>query len=58
MRVIKDQLNWGSKSELKAEILRGTKEIGSVLYCMGLLDVVLVSTLKYLKLIATRTTLT
>ncbi|XP_021898211.1 protein PIR isoform X1 [Carica papaya] len=41
MRVIKDQLNWGSKSELKAEILRGIKEIGSVLYCMGLLDVVL-----------------
>ncbi|KAA8534712.1 hypothetical protein F0562_032229 [Nyssa sinensis] len=40
-RLVKEQLNWGSKSELKAEILRGIKEIGSVLYMMGLLDIVL-----------------
>ncbi|CAK7341255.1 unnamed protein product [Dovyalis caffra] len=41
MRVVKGNLNWGSKSELKAEVLRGIKEIGSVLYWMGLLDIVL-----------------
>ncbi|KAG6751838.1 hypothetical protein POTOM_044048 [Populus tomentosa] len=41
MRVVKENLNWGTKSELKAEVLRGIKEIGSVLYWMGLLDVVL-----------------
>ncbi|KAK6915292.1 Cytoplasmic FMR1-interacting, partial [Dillenia turbinata] len=40
-RLVKEHLNWGSKSELKAEVLRGIKEIGSVLYWMGLLDVVL-----------------
>jgi cytoplasmic FMR1 interacting protein len=45
MRVVKENLNWGTKSELKAEVLRGIKEIGSVLYWMGLLDVVLVSIL-------------
>ncbi|XP_019182254.1 PREDICTED: protein PIR isoform X2 [Ipomoea nil] len=44
MRIVKDLLNcWQSKSELKAEILCGIKEIGSVLYWMGLLDIVLVS---------------
>ncbi|VFQ87435.1 unnamed protein product [Cuscuta campestris] len=44
MRYAKDILNcWQSKSELKAKILCGIKEIGSVLYCMGLLDIVLVS---------------
>ncbi|XVE62686.1 hypothetical protein DITRI_Ditri06bG0139500 [Diplodiscus trichospermus] len=41
MRLVKEQLSWGTKSELKAEVLRGIKEIGSVLYWMGLLDIVL-----------------
>ena len=43
MRLMKEQLNWSKKIELKAEVLRGIKEIGSVLYWMGLLDTVLVS---------------
>ena len=43
MRVVKENLNWGTKSELKAKVLRGIKEIGSVLYWIGLLDIVLVS---------------
>lgn len=43
LRLVKEQLSWGTKSELKAEVLRGIKEIGSVLYWMGLLDIVLVS---------------
>ncbi|KAJ8760394.1 hypothetical protein K2173_015061 [Erythroxylum novogranatense] len=41
MRLVKENLNWGTKSELKSEVLRGIKEIGSVLYWMGLLDIVL-----------------
>ncbi|KAK6243411.1 hypothetical protein QUC31_009820 [Theobroma cacao] len=41
MRLVKEQLSWGTKSELKAEVLCGIKEIGSVLYWMGLLDIVL-----------------
>ncbi|XP_047333810.1 protein PIR isoform X2 [Impatiens glandulifera] len=41
LRLIKEQLNWGSKTELRTEVLRGIKEIGSVLYLMGLLDIVL-----------------
>lgn len=41
MRLVKEQLNWGTKLELKAEVLRGIKEIGSILYWMGLLDIVL-----------------
>ncbi|KAI5667752.1 hypothetical protein M9H77_17605 [Catharanthus roseus] len=42
MRIIKEHLNcWQSKSEVKSEVLRGIKEIGSVLYWMGLLDIVL-----------------
>lgn len=45
MRLVRENLNWGSKPELKAEVLRGIKEIGSVLYWMGLLDIVLVSIL-------------
>lgn len=45
MRLVKEQLNWGTKSQLKAEVLRGIKEIGSVLYWLGLLDIVLVSVL-------------
>ncbi|GMI84622.1 PIROGI 121, KLUNKER, PIROGI [Hibiscus trionum] len=41
MRLAKEQLSWGTKSEFRAEVLRGIKEIGSVLYWMGLLDIVL-----------------
>jgi cytoplasmic FMR1 interacting protein len=41
MKLIREQLNWGTKSELKSEVLRGIKEIGSVIYTMGLLDIVL-----------------
>ncbi|XP_022745572.1 protein PIR isoform X4 [Durio zibethinus] len=41
MRLVKEQLSWGTKSELKAEVLCGIKEIGSILYWMGLLDIVL-----------------
>ncbi|KAJ4721132.1 Protein PIR [Melia azedarach] len=41
MRLVKEHLNWGAKSEIKAGVLRGIKEIGSVLYWMGLLDIVL-----------------
>nr|XP_007147240.1 hypothetical protein PHAVU_006G107600g [Phaseolus vulgaris]ESW19234.1 hypothetical protein PHAVU_006G107600g [Phaseolus vulgaris] len=41
VRLVKEHLNWGTKSELKAEVLHGIKEIGSVLYWMGLLDIVL-----------------
>nr|XP_011466034.1 PREDICTED: protein PIR [Fragaria vesca subsp. vesca] len=41
MRLVKEQLTWGTKSELKGEVLRGIKEIGSVLYWLGLLDIVL-----------------
>ncbi|XP_026433653.1 protein PIR-like isoform X1 [Papaver somniferum] len=40
-RIVKEHLNWGSNSELKAEVLRGMKEIGSVLCWMALLDIVL-----------------
>ncbi|MBA0618774.1 hypothetical protein Godav_028072 [Gossypium davidsonii] len=43
MRLVKVQLSWGRKSELKVEVLRGINETGSVLYWMGLLDIVLVS---------------
>ncbi|KAI4369469.1 hypothetical protein MLD38_017906 [Melastoma candidum] len=39
MRLIKEQLNWGKKAELKAEVLHGIKEIGSTLYWIGLLDI-------------------
>ncbi|GAU13588.1 hypothetical protein TSUD_346920 [Trifolium subterraneum] len=41
VRLVKEHLNWETKSELKAEVLHGIKEIGSVLYWMGLLDIVL-----------------
>ncbi|EYU22929.1 hypothetical protein MIMGU_mgv1a000342mg [Erythranthe guttata] len=42
VRIVQDHLNcWQSKSELKIEALRGIKEIGSVLYWMSLLDIVL-----------------
>uniref|UniRef100_A0A7N0TS86 Protein PIR n=2 Tax=Kalanchoe fedtschenkoi TaxID=63787 RepID=A0A7N0TS86_KALFE len=40
-RLVKEQLNWGSKSEIKLEVLRGIKEIGSVIYWMGVLDIVM-----------------
>ncbi|CAI9786642.1 unnamed protein product [Fraxinus pennsylvanica] len=42
MRIVKEHLNcWHSKSDLKADSLRGIKEIGSVLYWMSLLDIVM-----------------
>lgn len=42
MRIVKEHLNcWQSKTEIKEEVLHGIKEIGSVLYWMGLLDIVL-----------------
>ncbi|KAE8719238.1 Oxysterol-binding protein-related protein 2A [Hibiscus syriacus] len=41
MRLVKEQLSWGTKPELKAEVLCGIKEIGSVLYWVGLLYIVL-----------------
>nr|KYP71853.1 Protein PIR [Cajanus cajan] len=41
VRLVKEHLNWETKSELKVEVLHGIKEIGSVLYWMGLLDIVL-----------------
>ncbi|KAF1892241.1 hypothetical protein Lal_00036602 [Lupinus albus] len=41
VRLVKEHLNWETKSELKAEVLHGIKEIGSVLYWMGLLDIVM-----------------
>ncbi|MBA0832907.1 hypothetical protein Goarm_017263 [Gossypium armourianum] len=41
MRLVKEQLSWGRNSELKVEVLRGINETGSVLYWMGLLDIVL-----------------
>ncbi|PIA56077.1 hypothetical protein AQUCO_00700430v1 [Aquilegia coerulea] len=40
-RIVKEHLNWGSKSQLKSEVLHGIKEIGSVISWMGLLDIVL-----------------
>lgn len=44
VRVIQEHLNcWQSKLDLKIEALRGIKEIGSILYWMSLLDIVLVS---------------
>ncbi|MED6127304.1 hypothetical protein PIB30_086835 [Stylosanthes scabra] len=36
VRLVKEHLNWETKSELKAEVLHSIKEIGSVLYWMGL----------------------
>ena len=45
-RLVKEHLKWQSKSELKAEVILGIKEIGSILYWMGLLDIVLVRFLK------------
>ncbi|GAB2215301.1 hypothetical protein Drorol1_Dr00019684 [Drosera rotundifolia] len=41
LKLVKEQLNWGSKAELKEEALHVIKEIGSALYCMGLIDIVL-----------------
>ncbi|OAY64583.1 Protein PIR [Ananas comosus] len=40
-KVIHEQLTWEGKSELKAEVLHDLKEIGSALYWMSLLDIVL-----------------
>ncbi|KAK6114868.1 hypothetical protein DH2020_007137 [Rehmannia glutinosa] len=42
IRIVQEHLNcWQSKSEMKIDALRGIKEIGSVLYWMSLLDIVL-----------------
>ncbi|GAA0138862.1 scaffold/adaptor protein [Lithospermum erythrorhizon] len=42
MRIVTEHFScWQSKSELKAEVLHGIKEVGSVLYWMSLLDIVL-----------------
>ncbi|XP_022151699.1 protein PIR isoform X2 [Momordica charantia] len=41
MRLINESLNWEAKSELRLEVLHGIKEIGSVLYLISLLDIVL-----------------
>ncbi|KAL0351445.1 UNVERIFIED_CONTAM: protein PIR [Sesamum calycinum] len=42
IKIVQEHLNcWRAKSELKIEALRGIKEIGSVLYWMSLLDIVL-----------------
>lgn len=41
MRLVKEHLKWQLKSELKGEVLRGIKEVGSALYWMGLLDIAL-----------------
>lgn len=40
-KIVHEQLVWGSKAELKADVLHGMKEIGSALYWMSLLDLVL-----------------
>lgn len=40
-KMVHELLTWGTKSELKAEVLHGLKEIGSALYWMALLDLVL-----------------
>ncbi|XP_008809659.1 protein PIR [Phoenix dactylifera] len=40
-KIIHEQLTWGAKSDLKAEVVHGLKEIGSALYWMSLLDIVL-----------------
>ncbi|KAL9233414.1 hypothetical protein vseg_008421 [Gypsophila vaccaria] len=52
LRHIKEQLNWNSKTELKQDVLQAIKEIGSVLYWMGLLDIVLreVDTTRFMQL--------
>ncbi|XP_074307970.1 protein PIR isoform X2 [Silene latifolia] len=52
LRHIKEQLNWNSKTELKQDVLLAIKEIGSILYWMGLLDVVLreVDTIRFIQL--------
>ncbi|KAG5575496.1 hypothetical protein H5410_055630, partial [Solanum commersonii] len=50
MRLAKEHLScWHSKSELKAEVLCGIKEIGSVLYWMGLLDIREVDTRQFMQ---------
>ncbi|TYK10100.1 protein PIR [Cucumis melo var. makuwa] len=41
IRLINESLNWEAKSELRLEVLHGIKEIGSVLYLISLLDIVL-----------------
>ncbi|KAK1265836.1 Protein PIR [Acorus gramineus] len=40
-KFVHEQLNWGLKTELKTEVLNELKELGSVLYWISLLDIVL-----------------
>ncbi|XP_020575203.1 protein PIR [Phalaenopsis equestris] len=40
-KIIHELLTWGTKSELKAEVLQSLKEVGSALYWTSLLDIVL-----------------
>ncbi|KAG6466978.1 hypothetical protein ZIOFF_075219 [Zingiber officinale] len=46
-KFIHEQLTWGARSELKTEVLHGLKEIGSALYWLSLLDIVLVGNISY-----------
>ena len=42
-KIIHEILTWEAKSEVKTEVLHDLKEIGSALYWMSILDIVLVS---------------
>lgn len=42
-KIVHEILTWEAKSEVKTEVLHDLKEIGSALYWMSLLDIVLVS---------------
>jgi hypothetical protein len=44
-KIIHEILTWEAKSEVKTEVLHNLKEIGSALYWMSILDIVLVSIL-------------
>ncbi|XP_068666012.1 protein PIR [Aristolochia californica] len=51
-KFVQEQLNWGSKSDIKAEVMHDLKEIGSAIYWMGLLDTVMrqVETTQYMQI--------
>jgi hypothetical protein len=42
-KIIHEILTWEAKSDVKIEVLHDLKEIGSALYWMSLMDIVLVS---------------
>lgn len=46
-KIVHEILTWEAKSEVKTEVLHDLKEIGSALYWMSLLDIVLVSICLY-----------